>query len=500
MVIPKIKRSAIARGAIASQAFRMRLSTKFILLISMLIVLTSVVLSVFFVRHEVIQIRTSLENRGKSLARNLAYNSEYGVLIGVKDTLDKPIGGVVKEEDVVYAIIQDEDGTILALVEAAQPIEIPEETRKTIEKEALKAEETLVKSYKVKKESFYDIASPIITIQQKERSREEIGVFSDVVEEEGIEKIGVARIGISMAHMNEQMGRVRKIITLLTLAVVSVGILGTILFVRRLVKPIKLLVLATERIAGGDLEQAIKIQSADEIGDLANSFNRMAVNLKQRSEELQQSYALLDEKNKELESFVYTVSHDLKAPLVSLEGFASMLLGDKYKESIDETGQLYLLRIQANVENMGNLIQDLLELSRIGRIVPDYGSVDIAEIIQETIETLQVQLSERGTELVVQEDLPTITCDRIRIEQVFENLISNANKFMGEKNDNPKIEIGFENRDNFFEFFVKDNGIGIQKEYQEKVFEIFERLGDVEAEGTGVGLAKSLRLMMERFG
>ena len=115
----------------------MRLSTKFISLISILIVLTSVVLSVFFVRHETIQIRTSLENRGKSLARNLAYNSEYGVLIGVKDTLDKPIEGVVKEEDVIYAIIQDKDGTILAQIEDAQSIEIPEETRKTIEKKSL---------------------------------------------------------------------------------------------------------------------------------------------------------------------------------------------------------------------------------------------------------------------------------------------------------------------------------------------------------------------------
>jgi len=203
---------------------------------------------------------------------------------------------------------------------------------------------------------------------------------------------------------------------------------------------------------------------------------------------LRAAYSLLDEKNKELESFVYTVSHDLKAPLVSLEGFASILLND-YKESLDETGQLYLSRIRANVEKMGDLIQDLLELSRIGRIVHDYESVDATEIIEESLETLQPQLSERGAELVVQENLPLIICDRVRIKQVFENLIGNANKFMGEENDKPKIEVGFHEKGDFFEFFVKDNGIGIQREYHEKVFEIFTRLGDVEVEGTGVGLA-----------
>jgi len=217
-----------------------------------------------------------------------------------------------------------------------------------------------------------------------------------------------------------------------------------------------------------------------------------------RAKELQQSNALLDEKNKELESFVYTVSHDLKAPLVSLEGFASILLND-YKESLDETGQLYLARIRANVQKMGDLIQDLLELSRIGRIVHDYESVDVEGIIREVIETLETQLSGREIELSVQDNLPNITCERVRIRQVFENLIINANKFMGEENDKPKIEIGFHEKGELFEFFVKDNGIGIQKEYQEKVFEIFTRLGGAEVEGTGVGLA-TVKKIVETHG
>lgn len=204
--------------------------------------------------------------------------------------------------------------------------------------------------------------------------------------------------------------------------------------------------------------------------------------------QLKAAHALLDEKNTELESFVYTVSHDLKAPLVSLEGYASMLI-DNYEESLDETGRLYLARIRANVEDMGNLIQDLLELSRIGKVVYDCDPVDVTEIIREVIETLEMPLSERRTELVIQDNLPMIICDRVRIKQVFENLVSNANKFMGKENDKPKIEMGFHDQGDSFEFFVKDNGIGIQKEYHDEVFDIFTRIGDLEAEGTGVGLA-----------
>ena len=259
---------------------RMKLSAKSILFISILIILTSIILSVFFIRHEAVQIRSSLENRGKSLARNLAYNSEYETIIEDKEMLLNVIKGVMKEDDVVYAIIHDKDGKILAQAEVAAPIEISEKVRKTIAQKALKAQETQILSYEVKNESLYDIASPIKTVDSK-KAREEIGLFLDEVEQEGEEeKIGVARIGISLAHMNEQISAVKKIAILLTLAVIGVGILGTILFVRTFVQPIKQLALGTERIASGDLTQRIGVKSTDEIGDLADSFNKMTEDLR----------------------------------------------------------------------------------------------------------------------------------------------------------------------------------------------------------------------------
>ena len=254
------------------------------------------------------------------------------------------------------------------------------------------------------------------------------------------------------------------------------------------------------------LESLVKDRTAELTK--ANEQLQREIDERKRTEEalqesnlrLKEALVELDDKNKELESFVYIVSHDLKAPLVSLTGFASVLLNN-YKEYLDETGQLYLSRIQTNVEQMGRLIQDLLELSKIGQMVNDYESVDVTKIIRETIETLEIQLKEKGTEVIIQEDLPTIICNRVRIKQVFENLVSNANKFIGEDNSNPRIEIGcHNNQEEFFEFFVKDNGIGIQKEYHEKVFELFARLGNLKVEGTGVGLAIVKKLVESHRG
>jgi len=191
--------------------------------------------------------------------------------------------------------------------------------------------------------------------------------------------------------------------------------------------------------------------------------------------------------NQELESFVYTVSHDLRTPLISLQGFSSLLLKD-YHDRLDEKGRDYLKRIQRNASQMGRLIQDLLELSRIGRVVHPLEDVDISELIDEILKGLELQLKERNIEVNVQTPLPIIHCDRTRVAQVFENLISNAIKFIGEA-PAPRIEIGWTRKDGTHQFYVKDNGAGIAKEDQERIFGIFQRVGEVDADGTGAGLA-----------
>ncbi len=215
--------------------------------------------------------------------------------------------------------------------------------------------------------------------------------------------------------------------------------------------------------------------------------------------ERKQLYNQLEEKTRELEDFVYTVSHDLKAPLVSLEGFSSILINE-HQEKLSDKGVHYLKRIQHNVNNMKSLISDLLDLSRIGRLVGQMESIDIETIIIKVIEDLKFIIEANNINISIAAPLPNPYGDGDRIKQVFENLISNAIKFMGDQKK-PKIEIGnINNEDDVYTFYVKDNGIGINKKYQEKIFQIFQRLNDIETEGTGVGLTIVKRIIAHHGG
>ena len=192
--------------------------------------------------------------------------------------------------------------------------------------------------------------------------------------------------------------------------------------------------------------------------------------------------------NQELKNFAHVVSHDLKTPIAYIQGFSSVLL-ENYQENMDDKGRIYLERINASARRMEALVSDLLALSRIGHVVSTFEEIPSIEIIKNVTLGLQDRMQENGIELVTADNLPSIYCDRERIYQVFENLLVNAVKFtVGAKS--PKIEIGYKDGKGFHQFYVKDNGIGIDPKYHRKIFEKFERLKEIEdEEGTGLGLA-----------
>jgi signal transduction histidine kinase len=202
--------------------------------------------------------------------------------------------------------------------------------------------------------------------------------------------------------------------------------------------------------------------------------------------ESQRALGELQVKNAELDSFVYSVSHDLKAPLVAMQGMAGAILED-CGDQLDEHGRHYLGRLQANVQQMERLIQDLLALSRIGREARAPETVSVAEVVDDFIAEHGTQIRERRIKVSVR-DVGTLWGIRMQIEQVLANLIGNAIKYTGD-GPSPTVEVGMIDRGALVECFVTDNGIGIDPAYHQKVFEIFQRLNEVEAEGTGVGLA-----------
>lgn len=201
----------------------------------------------------------------------------------------------------------------------------------------------------------------------------------------------------------------------------------------------------------------------------------------------------LESKNRELESFVYTISHDLKAPLISLDGFSTAL---QKASSLDEKGQHYLERIRANTAHMSELITKLLELSRIGRVIGEPEKIDVSELLDEIISDLGV--NEADSVIQVDEELPNIIADRIRIRQVFANLIDNAIKF-NHPSRKLNVQIGCKIDENMYNFWVKDNGIGVATEHFNRIFEPFHQLNP-GAQGVGMGLTLIKRIIEHHGG
>lgn len=202
----------------------------------------------------------------------------------------------------------------------------------------------------------------------------------------------------------------------------------------------------------------------------------------------------LEAKNAELEGFTYSVSHDLRSPLVTVKGFVAHLAADLQAGDHERvTGDL--ARIQDAAEKMDRLLRELLELSRVGRIVSPSADLAFEDVVREALFLLQGRLATRPLHVDVANDLPRVWGDRARLVQVLQNLLDNAVKFMGDQPD-PRIAVGVRPAapGQLPVLFVRDNGIGIPREQREAVFTLFRQL-DPHAEGAGIGLALVRRIV-----
>jgi len=203
------------------------------------------------------------------------------------------------------------------------------------------------------------------------------------------------------------------------------------------------------------------------------------------------------EANRDLEAFSYSVSHDLRAPLRAISGFSGLLLED-YNNILDKEGQEYLEDIMRNAKNMANLIDDLLQLSRYGRKQLEKTEINMNHLIKSVFEEEKKIL--KNNVILKISDLPDVIGDYTLIKQLVINLIANAIKFSS-KNPNPEIEAGYTGSDKEITYYIKDNGVGFDMKYAEKLFGVFQRLhkGD-EFSGTGVGLAIVSRIIAKHNG
>lgn len=204
------------------------------------------------------------------------------------------------------------------------------------------------------------------------------------------------------------------------------------------------------------------------------------VKLKKRVKSLERS-------NVGLKQFAYIASHDLREPLRIIKSL-SQLFQMRYKDKFDERGEEYLNNIVNSVNKMENLVEDLLSFSRLQTQEQNFNQANINQILEETLENLESLIKENNAKIIQKNELPTLNCVRSQIMQLFQNLISNAIKFNDKKN--PEIKISFQEKPNEWIFSIKDNGIGIEKKYFDKIFVAFRRLHSWdEYPGSGIGLS-----------
>jgi signal transduction histidine kinase len=301
----------------------------------------------------------------------------------------------------------------------------------------------------------------------------------------------------------------------LALIVTTMGTVVGWVMSRRLIRPLRALTSAAATVAEGTAPPHVPLKRHDEIGELATAFNTMAERVAEgrrllesrvaeRTDELARALAqveqdakLLARSNRELEAFSYTISHDLRAPLRSIDGFSDALVTD-YGDRLDDTAKNYLTRVRRAAKRMGQLIDDLLELSRVSRVELVTSPVALDTLAARLVRDLRERDPKRSVEVVIQPGIQAHGDPRL-IGLVLQNLFENAWKFTS-RQPRARIEFGVQDAGPPATFFIRDNGVGFDMAHAGKLFGIFQRLHSLdEFPGTGVGLAIVQRVL-ERHG
>lgn len=286
--------------------------------------------------------------------------------------------------------------------------------------------------------------------------------------------------------LRESVDLTRDVSIILTVVFVTIALLSCLYIIHIITRRIKRMVDLSEEISKGHFKR-IEDGTHDEFHALAESLNAM-------SDILDRNFKELTRKNKELDQFAYVVSHDLKAPLRGIDNITKWMEED-HGSDLTPAVKNNLELIKGRTLRLENMINGLLDYARVGRVKKSHEEVDVAVMLKELTEILVPATFH----IAVGQGMPVLTTDKLHLEQVFSNLISNAVKYHDKEGGN--IEINAKDIGDFYEFSVADDGPGIQAAYHEKIFQIFQTLKERDAfESTGVGLAIVKKVVEEHKG
>jgi signal transduction histidine kinase len=464
-----------------------------------------------------------MSEQTRQIATALALSSEQAVRDGRWDQLNTLGGELVKSRNIVFVSFLDASAKPMALSsrEAGFQLEdlsiVQHDTRLLMQVRPMKS--AVLGEY-------IEMIAPIVAVSpaadaNNENADAQPATFSG---DDGRKLVGYVAVGLSQSREQAQLRAINYAVGAIGGIAILISLPLASLLVYRIFLPIRQLVAAAKKITAGDLEIRVAIHRPDSIGELARSFNEMVQWVKKQRQDLAAANGKLFEANRDLEikieqrtlqletangrlsseiaekeDFLRAISHDLNAPLRNIAGMATMLLM-KHKSGFDEDVIHRLERIKKNVDVETDLIAELLELSRIKTRRQKMELLNLEALIWEMRGLFENDLKSRSIDLIVDSPLPALNAERARIRQVFQNLIDNAIKYMGD-GERREIHIGSAVRMTEVEFYVRDTGMGIEPEDVEKVFFVFRRGKNSAAmniAGKGVGLA-SVKSIVETY-
>lgn len=486
---------------------KISLLQEFVLYISLVIVFTSFSLTYFFIRKEIVLIRTSLEERCNLLAQNLAESSEFTVRTGDRKALTILAQLSLMEEDVIFSAIYDRDGNVLAMAEKSPGIP----------HQLADFQARIHQRHRQTGHKFYDTVFPI----RPHARAAATGLTSlrpaDSPSAAPNKPIGFARVGISLQRGQQQINVLKKGALGVTILVIIAGILLSAFFIRLILRPIRALLTGTQRIAQGHLDYRIAMESMDEIGELTRSFNGMAeelmdsvlesdkernhltqlkTELEERTRQLEETLTKMKNIQQELlrsEKFAMvgrlasSVAHELRNPLASVKNISYFLL--KLDVSKDEKVKRMLEILSNDVNRANRIVTDLMDYSRVKKL--SKCRLKIVDFIDKVVE--MIPLDESIT-LVKDIEPLEVSLDPDRMTQVLINLVTNARDAMA---NGGTIAITAHKNDTMMVLSVRDSGCGMTPETAER---IFEPLFTTKTKGLGLGLAIVKEIVEAHFG